>query len=194
MESPILPSQFQLCPRCLLSFLDEAMQQNHPALRVNIKQHPSDLVSTQTRPDFVKTVAQGFTNRHANRPTKFHGFDVYADLLPIRDRAERPQPLTHRLPASASTKEDYLDALLTRGLDLTARVPRLRVYHIRYTRDEAARTLVTEFCNLVQALSSICLDAVIEIRGVNPVVAVGSLAGEHFNGGLPQTSSCSSAH
>jgi hypothetical protein len=35
-------------------------------------------------------------------------------------------------------------------------------------------TLVTEFCNLVQSLMSICVDAVIEIRGVNPFVAVSS--------------------
>jgi hypothetical protein len=33
---------------------------------------------------------------------------------------------------------------------------------------------VTEVCNLVQGLMSICLDAVIEIRGVNPFVGVSS--------------------
>ena len=48
------------------------------------------------------------------------------------------------------------------------------VYHVRYTPDEAARTLVTEFGNLVQDAMSVCFDAVIEIRGVNPFVGVSS--------------------
>ena len=111
MESPILSSQFQVCRRCLPGLLDEAMQQDHPALRVDIKQHPSDAVLTQARPHFAKPIAQGSTDWHSNRSTEIHGFDVYANLFPILDGGERPQPLAHRLPAGISPKEDYLYSL-----------------------------------------------------------------------------------
>ena len=57
------------------------------------------------------------------------------------------------------------------------------VYHVRYTPDEAARTLVTEFGNLVQDSMSICFEAVIEIRGVNPFVGVSSAQAEALKPG-----------
>src|SRR5580704_8040833 len=99
------------------------MQQDHPALHVDVEQHPSDSILTQTRPDFIKSVAQRSTNRHPNRPTEFHSLDVYTDLLPIFDRAERLQPIAYRLPARTSPKEDRLYSFQARRLDWTAHLP-----------------------------------------------------------------------
>jgi hypothetical protein len=122
MESLILPSQLQVRRRGLLGLLNEAMQQDHPASRVDLKQHPSDPVPSQTRSYFVKSIAQRSTDRHSNRPTEFHGFDVYADLLPILDWAERSQPLAYRLSASTSPEKDYLYFFPGRGLGRAAHV------------------------------------------------------------------------
>ena len=61
--------------------------------------------------------------------------------------------------------------------------PPSEVYHVRYTPDKAAKTLVTEFGNLVQDSMSICFEAVIEIRGVNPFVGVSSAQAEALKPG-----------
>ena len=81
------------------------MQQDHPAPRIDIKHHPSDPVLGQTRPHFVKPIAQRSTDRHSNRPSEFQGFDVYADLFPVLDWAQRSQPLAYWLSASAGPKK-----------------------------------------------------------------------------------------
>jgi len=86
MDSLILPSKFKVCRWCSLALLDEAMQQDHFAFRVDIEQHPSNSVLTQARTYFVKSIAQRSADRHSNWPTEFHGFNVYSDLLPILDR------------------------------------------------------------------------------------------------------------
>jgi hypothetical protein len=108
MDSLILPSKFKVCRWCSLALLDEAMQQDHFAFRVDIEQHPSNSVLTQARTYFVKSIAQRSADRHSNWPTEFHGFNVYSDLLPILDRVERLPPRAHWLPASSSPKENYL--------------------------------------------------------------------------------------
>jgi hypothetical protein len=64
MDSLILPSKFKVCRWCSLALLDEAMQQDHFALRVDIEQHPSNSVLTQARTYFVKSIAQRSANAY----------------------------------------------------------------------------------------------------------------------------------
>lgn len=75
--------QVQIFLRRLLRFLDESMQQNHPAFLVDIKEHPRDSVLGQARPHFVDTVAQWPPNGHPYWPAELHRLDILADVLPI---------------------------------------------------------------------------------------------------------------
>lgn len=88
MFSLITLSQFQVLVGRLSRLLDESMQQNHPAFRVDIEKHASDSAPDQAGPYFIETVAQRATHRHPDRPTKLNGLDVFADAFAILDKGE----------------------------------------------------------------------------------------------------------
>jgi hypothetical protein len=46
----VAPRQRQIFAWCLLRFLDESMQQNHPAFPVDVEKYARDAVLTQRRP------------------------------------------------------------------------------------------------------------------------------------------------
>src|SRR4051794_38780493 len=74
--------EVQITLRGLLRLLDEAMQQDHPAL-IDAKQHASDAALRQAAPDFPKARAQRPHQRHADRPGKLHVLDVLANDLSV---------------------------------------------------------------------------------------------------------------
>jgi hypothetical protein len=59
------------------------MQQNYPALLVNVEKDPGDSVLGQTRPHFVDAVAQWFASGHPNRPAELDSLDVFANPLAV---------------------------------------------------------------------------------------------------------------
>src|ERR1700749_1767665 len=62
-------------------FLDETVQQNHPALLFYVKQHASDAILAQRRANFVDSLAERSAQRHAQGPAKLNGLDILADPL-----------------------------------------------------------------------------------------------------------------
>jgi len=57
MLALVAPCQLQILVRGLLRLLDESMQQDHPALLVDIEKYAGDSVLGQARPYFVNTHA-----------------------------------------------------------------------------------------------------------------------------------------
>jgi hypothetical protein len=96
----VAPRQLQIFARCLLRFLDETMQQNHPAFPVDIEKYARDSVLTQARPHFVDAVAERLAYGHANGPAELHGLDILSDALPILGRKPFQPFATGSPPAS----------------------------------------------------------------------------------------------
>lgn len=75
--------QIQILVRRLARFLDESVEEDHPALPVNIEKHPRDAVLRQVGPHLEETIAQGLANRHPEGPAEFHRLDIFPDALSV---------------------------------------------------------------------------------------------------------------
>src|SRR5881394_3032013 len=102
--------QLQVLSRCLLSFFDEPVEQDHPSLLVDIEEHTCDSVLNQAGPHFINPATQRPATRHSNRPAKLHGLDILPDALPILCR-KLLQPFPHRLSARLCAIEDRWNPL-----------------------------------------------------------------------------------
>jgi len=81
---PLVPSrQFEILVRCLLRFLDEAVQQNHSLFSVYIEQHASDAVLRKMRADLVDAISKRPANRHAQRPAELNCLDISPNAFPV---------------------------------------------------------------------------------------------------------------
>src|SRR5437764_12475112 len=74
--------QFEIPVRSLLRLFDESMQKYHSAV-MNAEHHASDPTLLQTATHFPESFAKHPTQRHADRPRKFHVLDVFADNFAI---------------------------------------------------------------------------------------------------------------
>jgi hypothetical protein len=90
---------------CLLRFLHEAVQQNHP-VGIHIKNHAGDASGDRT-PNFLQPVTKRIDQRLAKGPRKFNVLDVGAHALSISD-GEPFEPLPNRLPSHRSLVEEGL--------------------------------------------------------------------------------------
>src|SRR5579863_1637135 len=80
--------QLQIIQRRLLRFLDEAMQQNHSPLRINVEQYPRDAILREMRPYFADAATEGSAYRHPDRPSKFDCLDILTDEPTILGRLQ----------------------------------------------------------------------------------------------------------
>jgi hypothetical protein len=83
--------QVQILGRCLLRFLDESMEQHHPALLVDIEKHARNSVLGQARPHFIDAIAQWFANGHANGQPN----STVLISSPMRFRSSGGNPFNH---------------------------------------------------------------------------------------------------
>jgi hypothetical protein len=83
MLALVAPRQLQILVRSLLCLLDESMQQDHPALLVDVEEHPRYSVLGQARPHLVDAIAYRSANGHADWPAELDGLNVLADPLPV---------------------------------------------------------------------------------------------------------------
>lgn len=88
MLALVASRKLQILYRRLLRFLNESVQQDHPASPVDIKKHPRDSVLAQFGSHLVDAIAQRPANRHTDRPAKLHRFYVLADPLSILSRGQ----------------------------------------------------------------------------------------------------------
>jgi hypothetical protein len=72
MLALVASGKSQIFVRSLPGFLDEAMQQHHPILRVDIEQDSRDSILCQVCAHFVNSIAKRPTNRHADWLAKLH--------------------------------------------------------------------------------------------------------------------------
>ena len=85
------------------------MQQNHPALLVDVKKYSRDTILAQARTHLIDTVAQWPANRHPDGPAKLHGLYVLADAFAILRRGHTLQLIPHGFSASIGAEEDRRD-------------------------------------------------------------------------------------
>jgi hypothetical protein len=106
-------SQFEVGCRSLLRFLDECVQQNHPALS-RAEQHSRDPAFCQIAAHFPQAAAQCPTQRHAYRPGKLNVLDVLSNSFPVftvetfaatREPAHVPTTKRKRQPAAFSSAQ-----------------------------------------------------------------------------------------
>ena len=110
----VAPRQFQIVVRRLLCFLDESVEQDHPAPPVDIKKHARDSVLGQARPHFMDAVAHWPANRHPNRPAELHGLDILSDAFPVIGW-QLLEPFSQPLSARFSAIEDRRNRLPCRS-------------------------------------------------------------------------------
>ena len=79
----VVSCQFQIRLGCCLRLLQNAVQQNHPLLFVQVEKHSRDTIFRETRTHFIQSAAHWATNRHSNRPAVFHRSDIFPDQSPI---------------------------------------------------------------------------------------------------------------
>jgi hypothetical protein len=102
--------QVQIVQWRLLRFLDEAMQQNHSPLRIDVEQYPGDAALGQMCPYFANAVTEGSAYRHPDRPSKFDCLDVLTDELAILG-LQALQPFPERFSAQFRAEENRRDSL-----------------------------------------------------------------------------------
>ena len=107
--------QLQIIQRRLLRFLDKAMQQNHPPLRIDVEQYPGDAALGQMRPYFANAVTEGSAYRHPDRPSKFDCLDILTDEFAILG-LQAFQPFPEQFSARFRAKENRRNSLTLRPL------------------------------------------------------------------------------
>ena len=107
--------QLHIIQRRLLRFLDEAMQQNQPSLRIDVEQDPGDAALGQMRPYFANAVTERSAYRHPDRPSKFDCLDILTDELAILG-LQAFQPFPERFSARFRAEENRRDSLTLRPL------------------------------------------------------------------------------
>jgi len=106
----VSPRQLQVFVWSLLRFLDESVQQYHPALLVDVEKYARDSVLGQARPHFINGVPQRPANRHPDWPTELYRLDVLANPLAVLIEWQTLQPIPQRFSAGVRPKEDYLNS------------------------------------------------------------------------------------
>lgn len=104
----------QISIRSPRRLLDEAVQQNHPALLVDIEEDPCSPTLSEIGSYFVNSFAQRPADRHPDRPAEFDGHDVLPDPPAVVPFRQRLQPVPNGLPTTFSSKEDRGDPLACR--------------------------------------------------------------------------------
>jgi hypothetical protein len=64
-------------------FLNNAMQQNHSLLLIDIEEHARDSIPWQICSDFVYSFTYRAAGRHSNRPSEFDSLDIFTDQAPV---------------------------------------------------------------------------------------------------------------
>lgn len=110
MQGFVFSCQLQVCLRRLLRFFDEAVQQNHPTLHIDIKHYACDTMARQCRAYFIKSITKRTANGHSQGLAEFYRLNINPDLLTVLHRSERFKPVSYRLVTGLGSKEDNVNA------------------------------------------------------------------------------------
>lgn len=86
-----------------MRFLDKAVEKRHVASR-DAKQHTGNAAPREAASNFPKSITQTAAQRHADRPRKFHVFDVFADYDAVC-LCQFQKPVANRLAARRKCKK-----------------------------------------------------------------------------------------
>jgi hypothetical protein len=82
----------QILSWCFPGLFDEAVQQHHSLICIDVENYPRDSICCQICTDLKQTAAQRPCNRHSHWPAKFNSFDIFSDALLVI-LTKRPKPV-----------------------------------------------------------------------------------------------------